>query len=90
MQALVVSEDLGSSGPAFTVWPKDIFEVDFEVIEQVGQGHFGKVYSVKRRKGNDTTYAAKFITCKGNSIWFPSIKDLSILIVTLHIKCSRR
>jgi len=67
MQALVVSEDLGSSGPAFTVWPKEIFEVDFELIEQVGQGHFGKVYCVKRRKtGNeDVTYAAKFITCKG-------------------------
>jgi len=67
MQALVVNEDLAGSGNSFTVWPKDIFKIDFEVVSQVGQGQFGKVYSVKRKKGRDSgvTYAAKFINCKG-------------------------
>ena len=69
MQALVVNDELGSSGNAFTVWPKEIFKLDFEVISQVGQGQFGKVFSVKRKKrtDDDTIYAAKFITCKGAS-----------------------
>lgn len=66
MQALVVSEDLAGSGDSFTVWPKDIFKVDFEVVSQVGQGQFGKVYSVKRKKGDGgVTYAAKFVNCRG-------------------------
>ena len=34
----------------FTIWPMSQFEKDFEKIEKIGEGQYGKVFSVKRKE----------------------------------------
>ena len=59
---------IGLLDEAFTVWPIDQYEKDFQVIEKVGQGQFGTVFSVKPTSAADiNVYAAKVVRCEGAS-----------------------
>ena len=34
----------------FAIWPMSQFEKDFEKIEKIGEGQYGKVFGVKRKE----------------------------------------
>ena len=36
-------------------WPMSQFEKDFETIEKIGEGQYGKVFSVKRKDSRGIT-----------------------------------
>ena len=36
------------------LWPMSQFEKDFESLEKIGEGQYGKVFSVKRKEARDT------------------------------------
>ena len=40
------------SDPVVIVWPMCQFQKDYETFEKIGEGHYGKVYSAKRRESN--------------------------------------
>ena len=40
---------LNGTETVFMVWPMCQYEKDFETLEKIGEGHYGKVYSAKRR-----------------------------------------
>lgn len=44
------------------IWPLSQFEKDFQVIQAIGEGQYGQVYSAKSNK-NDILVAAKFQKC---------------------------
>ena len=39
----------GQSDKIFIIWPMYQYEKDFDTLEKVGEGHYGKVYSAKRK-----------------------------------------
>lgn len=44
------------------IWPLDKFEKDFQIIQCIGEGQYGQVFSAKSTKSNDLV-AAKFLKC---------------------------
>ena len=45
----------GQSDKIFIIWPMYQYEKDFDTLEKVGEGHYGKVYSAKRKHRNVKT-----------------------------------
>ena len=41
-----------TSEPFVIVWPMCQFQKDYQTFEKIGEGHYGKVYSAKRRESN--------------------------------------
>ena len=39
--------------PLFMLWPMSQFEKDFDKLEKIGEGQYGKVFSVKRKDPRD-------------------------------------
>ena len=46
---------LNETEAVFMVWPMCQFEKDFKTLEKIGEGHYGKVYSAKRRESKIKT-----------------------------------
>ena len=44
-----------STEPLFIVWPMQQFQKDFEILDKIGEGHYGKVFSAKQRNSTDRT-----------------------------------
>ena len=38
--------------PAIIVWPMCQFEKDYQTFEKLGEGHYGKVFSARRKESN--------------------------------------
>lgn len=76
MEALEIIDELADS-----IWPMEQFAKDFEIVEKIGQGAFGRVFKVERKgKG----FAAKFIDCKGATARLRAREELEILRVLKH------
>ena len=39
-----------STDPVVIVWPMYQFEKDYQTFEKIGEGHYGKVYSARRKE----------------------------------------
>ena len=46
------------------IWPIEKFKNDFEVIELIGQGQYGEVFSANYKRNDNATVAVKFLKCK--------------------------
>ena len=38
--------------PAIIVWPMCQFQKDYQTFEKLGEGHYGKVFSARRKESN--------------------------------------
>mgnify|MGYP003299055077 CR=1 FL=1 len=41
-----------STDPVVIVWPMYQFEKDYQTFEKIGEGHYGKVYSARRKEAS--------------------------------------
>ena len=71
-----------------TIWPIIQFDKEYEVFDKLGQGKFGAVFKVKKKRPKrgeeDVYYAAKFMACEKASEKLRVRDEIEILHMFEH------
>lgn len=71
---------------AFVIWPLDQFKKDYEIIESIGQGQYGEVFSARSisKLKPASTVAVKFLKCHKASEKLRIRDEIDILKTLSH------